>query len=131
MKKILLYFCLLLSLQMASAATYCFVSLGMPDQVLKAYFVEAHHLHIPVVIRGLYTTDTKAHPMGTFQETAARLFDLVKDKKLGGVLINPLWFKQFNIQVVPALVVEKEKGFDVVYGNIPIKKQLTIIQDAN
>lgn len=70
-------------------------------------------------------------------------------KAMGGVLINPLLFESFNIRVVPALVVtqksycvlnnhEQSKNmrcsgndFDVVYGNIPIKKQLALISEKS
>lgn len=96
-----------------------FVSLSMPDLLLQQIFEEANTLQIPVVIRGFY--------QNSFQETARRVFDLTKEKNTGGILINPLWFRQYHITEVPAVVVAKERGFDVVYGNLPIREALEII----
>ena len=67
-------------------------------------------------------------------------------KLMGGVSINPLLFRSFSIRVVPALVITDDQSdcvtkshsknehvvcptsnFDVVYGNVPIYKQLKII----
>ena len=39
-----------------AAQAVLLVSLGMPDNALRAYFQQARQYHIPVVIRGLYTT---------------------------------------------------------------------------
>ena len=69
-------------------------------------------------------------------------------KSMGGVSINPLLFRSFSIRVVPALVITDDQSdcvtkshsknehvvcpagnFDVVYGNIPIYKQLKIISE--
>ena len=58
-----------------------------------------------------------------------------------GVSIDPVWFTQFNITAVPALVVSSRPAschaasvcanqpFDVVYGNTQLKKGLEIIVD--
>src|SRR3990167_11531508 len=137
-----------------------FVSLGMPDNTLKAYLFQANEYHIPVVIRGLYTdsNDLSADKtVGSFNDTANRIFNLLKsqqnagsmNKKMGGISINPLLFRSFNIAVVPALVVTSnaaciavnhqqnsnencsQSDFDVVFGNIPIQKQLSIIAEKS
>lgn len=143
-----------------------FVSLGMPDNALKAYLFEAKQYHIPIVIRGLYTSknDTAADKtVGSFNDTATRVFNLLKtqdsknnannattlQKTMGGISINPLLFRSFNINVVPALVVTNnsnciavnhqqntnencaQSDFDVVFGNIPIEKQLKIISEKS
>ncbi len=141
-------------------SVYLFVSLGMPDDVLSQYLVQAEQYHIPIVIRGLYTAknDTKTDKaIGSFNDTANRVLFLLKKEKMnskiknsmGGVSINPLLFRTFNIRVVPALVVtdqamciqenhQKTQGvqcasndFDVVYGNIPIQKQLKIVEEKS
>lgn len=115
-----------------------FVSLGMPEAVLKSFLKQAAHFKIPVVIRGLYSkqlrelsqagrdlTHDKQSALGSFQETAARVFNLLQDdvasrdsihekngleervsqKEKGGVSIDPTLFRRFSINVVPALVV--------------------------
>jgi type-F conjugative transfer system pilin assembly protein TrbC len=141
-------------------SAYLFVSLGMPDDVLTQYLIQAKQYHIPVVIRGLYTAkdDTRTDKtVGSFNDTANRVFLLLKkekmnstiNKSMGGVSINPLLFRSFKITVVPALVVTNDAScmqthhqkfqdtdcsadeFDVVYGNIPIQKQLKIIEEKS
>lgn len=147
-----------------------FVSLGMPDDALKSYLLQAKQYHIPVLIRGLYTSknDTAIDKnMGSFKDTATRIFNLLKTQKtddlsknnknnlaalkktMGGVSINPLLFRSFNITAVPALVITNNSecitnnhqkynnvacpmsDFDVVFGNIPIKKELKIITEQS
>lgn len=100
-----------------------FVSLGMPDLSLKQIIQDAERYQIPVVIRGLYEN--------SFRKTAEKMFDLVKEKNKGGISINPLWFKKYNIKSVPAIVVGQDYGAktDVVYGNIPLKQALSIIAE--
>lgn len=149
---------------------FLFVSLGMPDAVLTQYLKQAKQYHIPVVIRGLYTAKNDISVdknIGSFSDTANRVFSLLKEEDnndgnnnkisskknaMGGVLINPLLFRSFNIKVVPALVVTQHQScvinhhqstqtikntkcnsnnFDVVYGNIPIQKQLEIISEKS
>src|SRR3990167_11119403 len=131
-----------------------FVSLGMPKDVLRQYLIQAKIYHIPVLIRGLYTDKndlTADKTVGSFKDTANRVLQILKSEKgfkksMGGVSINPLLFRSFHITVVPALVVTNhantcitknhehneniqcpENDFDVIYGNIPIRKQLKII----
>lgn len=117
-----------------------FVSFSMPALSLKQIISDADRYHVPVVIRGLYKN--------SFRETIEKIFDLVKEGGKGGISINPVWFRKYNIKTVPALVVnnnsntsnEKEKNnkkdsdenndtqdFDVIYGNIHLKNALTIV----
>lgn len=133
-----------------------FVSLGMPDDALKAYLKQAEEYQIPVVIRGLYSDEeisSADNGLGSFQKTTRRIFQILKDqnqdvrKIMGGISINPLLFRQYRISVVPALVVNLEgtdchqliekpsscqhADFDVVYGNVPIEKQLSLIAEKS
>lgn len=173
-KKIITCMLALIFLSSASYATqnsvFLFVSLSMPDNVLSQYLVQAKQYHIPVVIRGLYTEKSDSstdNTIGSFNDTANRVLFLLKNeskigltkannqnaidlkKSMGGVLINPLLFRNFNIHVVPALVITndiscvndnhkkysdrkcKANSFDVVYGNIPIQKQLEIVTEKS
>jgi len=98
-----------------------FVSFSMPDLALKQLIEEGKKYQIPIVMRGLYKN--------SFQETAAKIFNLVKEKNQGGIAIDPLWFKEFNIQTVPAFVIKHGNDFDVVYGNIFLKRALEIIAE--
>ena len=125
-----------------------FVSFSMPTLSLKQIIQDAAHYQIPVVVRGLREN--------SFRKTIEKIFDLVKEDNKGGILINPVWFRKYDIKTVPAVVVscgeadasceenkkngKNEKsvksdggdGFkktDVVYGNIPLKRALTIIAE--
>ena len=135
-----------------------FISLGMPKNVLREYLEQAKIYHIPVLIRGLYTDKNNPSAdksVGSFKDTANRVFRILKSEKgmkksMGGVSINPLLFRSFNIKTVPALVVTNNSDlcvtkdhqrnvnivcpandFDVIYGNIPIRKQLKIISEKS
>lgn len=97
-----------------------FVSFSMPSLSLKQIIQDAERYQIPVVMRGLYKN--------SFRQTLEKLFDLIKEDNKGGISINPVWFKKYNINTVPALVVNNNaQDFNVVYGNIPLKTALTII----
>ena len=104
-----------------------FVSLGMPETSLKQLLLQAEKLHVPIVIRGIFGND--------FNITIAKVKKLVQPQQgqspLGGVSINPIWFKQFGIKQVPTFVVMKPntctdkppcdpKNYDVVYGNVSL-----------
>jgi type-F conjugative transfer system pilin assembly protein TrbC len=146
MKKIII-----IAVQFISTASFAthsalFVSLAMPDRVLKSYFVQARNYNIPVLIRGLYYYDSDHSvnkAIGSFKDTTSRMSELIKKKDKGGVSIDPILFRSFAVNAVPALVVYSDtsciirknhntkscssSSYDVVYGNIPIKKQLAII----
>jgi type-F conjugative transfer system pilin assembly protein TrbC len=99
-----------------------FVSLGMPQLALKQFMNDGYKYNVPVVIRGLYHN--------SFQETVDKIFALIKENKRGGVLVDPIWFKDFGIESVPAFVVQQNGKFDVVYGNIPFKRALTLVYES-
>ena len=98
-----------------------FVSFSMPELALKQFIQDGAKYHVPVVMRGLYKN--------SFKETVDKMFNLVKDDNKGGIAIDPIWFKDFAIENVPAVVVEENGKYDVVYGNIPVKRSLTIISE--
>jgi conjugal transfer pilus assembly protein TrbC len=113
-----------------------FVSFSMPKSLLFALADEAADFNMPVVIRGLVQNDFKK-TIATFE----RLHREAKKQhlKFNGVSIDPVWFQQFNITSVPALVVSLRPEtcetatvcpnlpFDVVYGNAHLKKGLELI----
>ncbi len=113
-----------------------FVSFSMPEALLFSLAEEAAHYQIPVVINGLVDKD--------FRKTLSVFSNLqAKAKKehhdFNGVSIDPLWFEQFHINAVPALVVSKrpsscgqqwlcqEQTYDVVYGNASVTNSLHLI----
>lgn len=118
----------------APPSVLIFASLKMPSASLKQLLYQANHYQLPVVIRGVLP--------GGFTQTVEVVQSLVAPsdakKPLGGVSINPIWFKQFNIKQVPAFVVMKEgacqgkppcdsDNYDVVYGNVSVFDALSTI----
>lgn len=114
-----------------------FASLGMPKTSLEQLLTQAAQLNIPVVIRGLWQND--------FKTTATKIQSLISPKDgnsapiMGGMEINPVWFKQFGIQRVPAFVAVKEGAcldeppcdptdFDIVYGNVSLYDALDTLR---
>ena len=111
-----------------------FVSFSMPTSLLIAVLRDAKAHHTPVVLRGLIDN--------SFKKTAQTFFNLAKQNKgLGGIEINPLWYRTFHIKQVPAFVkVSKPSictqnscpstAYFVVYGNVHISDALSQIQRA-
>ncbi|KTD71813.1 putative conjugative transfer protein TrbC [Legionella steelei] len=113
-----------------------FVSFSMPEPLLFSLSDEAASYKIPVVINGLIEGDFKK-TITAFSMLHAK----AKESKwaFNGVSVDPLWFEQFHITAVPALVVSKrpstcgqqllcsEQTYDVVYGNASIKNSLQLI----
>ena len=110
-----------------------FISFSMPDQSIISLVQDARKIHASVVIRGLIHN--------SFKETFIKMASIVKESGGGGVELNPLLFKKYNIKAVPAVVVvpndqscflEKicsDEKFDVIYGDIPIFNALKTIRD--
>jgi len=122
----------------SASGVILFISFSMPESLLFALSDEASELHIPVVINGLVDGDFKKTI-----ETFERLNRHAKKANLHfeGLSIDPIWFQQFQIKSVPALVVTERpldckpqticanQAFDVVYGNASLKKALTLIAE--
>jgi conjugal transfer pilus assembly protein TrbC len=117
-----------------------FVSFSMPDALLVSLSEEAHTYNIPLVIRGLVDND--------FKKTLLRIQSLQqyakeRNQHFYGLSIDPLWFEQFKIEAVPALVLTTRSSncqlqklcpsqhFDVIYGNGSIEQSLQIISDKS
>ena len=108
-----------------------FVSLGMPKLALRQYVIQSKLYHIPLVLRGLLEN--------SYPKTAKTIFDILHPKNSnvikGGFEIDPLYFRKYHISTVPALVINNQNNYTVVYGNIPIQNLLQTIatksQDAD
>lgn len=122
----------------AADGAMLFVSFSMPEPLLFALADEAATYHIPLVVNGLVDGDFKKTI-----DTFARLTANAKKQSLTfqGVSIDPVWFQQFHIESVPALVVTTRpegcdaqtvcinQSFDVIYGNAHVKKGLELIAE--
>lgn len=113
-----------------------FVSFSMPEDLLFSLADEASIYGIPMVLNGLVE--------GDFKKTIERFSQLQKEAKkqhrtFSGVSIDPIWFEQFKVHKVPALVVSHRPSqceaelvcaaqtYDIVYGNASVKDALKLI----
>lgn len=117
-----------------------FVSFSMPEELLIELSMQAQKYNIPLVIKGLVNNDFK-ETLGKIQEVKTKATATHRD--FHGVSIDPIWFEQFDIKNVPALVLTHRGGecelqkvchnqaYDVVYGNSPVKNSLQQISNSD
>ena len=105
----------------AEGAIY-FVSFSIPEEGLKRMLHETRQFGIPATLRGLVNNDMKT--------TADAVMQLVKDGVTDGMQIDPTLYAQYNIRIVPALVVRCQAGYDVVRGNIRVKQALEKVAET-
>jgi len=120
----------------AADGAVLFISFSMPTRLILSLSKQAAKFKIPVVLNGLVD--------GDFKKTMQSIYALQKAAKkehisFNGVSIDPVWFEQFSIKAVPALVVTQrpagceyqkacaDQSFDIVYGNTSIEKSLKLI----
>jgi conjugal transfer pilus assembly protein TrbC len=96
-----------------------FISFSMPHQLLEETLKESVRLNIPVYLNGLYHD--------SMPETVRKIMELSKEIPNLNLQIDPTLFERFSISQVPALVVEKNKSFDVIYGNLTLEEGLNRI----
>jgi conjugal transfer pilus assembly protein TrbC len=111
-----------------------FISFSMPKDSLKqwlAQVAQVTQMQGSLVIRGLINN--------SFKDTAAVLTPLFKEQP-GGLLLDPTLFKRYNIEKVPAVVVQDnstcpvnqscQEGYTVVYGNTSLLYALNKIASS-
>lgn len=76
------------------------VTLAMPDVELKSILIEAARYNASVVIKGLYGENLKS--------TATRIASLVGKERKGGISINPVLFRQYEVTSVPTFIMTTE-----------------------
>jgi conjugal transfer pilus assembly protein TrbC len=109
-----------------------FISFSLPQKSIVSLLQDAKRIHASVVIRGLIHN--------SFKETFTRMASIIKEAGNSGVELNPLLFRKYQINKVPAVVIPSNQAcdlekicssenFDVVYGDIPVLNGLKIIRD--
>ena len=111
----------ILSTSIFAQSAYVFVSFSMPHQLLIETLDDSSKHHIPAILNGL--------DENSFEKTVQKILDLTKEVPDLQLQIDPTQFERFNIKQVPALVVENEDCFDVVYGNLPLTRGLQYIAE--
>lgn len=109
-------FGLLLCFKAWGVQAYVFVSFSMPEQLISETLEESARLHIPALLNGLIAN--------SMPETVKKIQALSKAVPNLNLQIDPTAFERFGIKQVPALVVEHEGNFDVLYGNLTLKEGL-------
>jgi conjugal transfer pilus assembly protein TrbC len=98
-----------------------FVSFSMPTKLLEETLLESARLKIPAYLNGLYHD--------SMPETAGKIMQLSQHIPHLNLQIDPTAFERYDIKQVPALVVEHNKRFDVIYGNLTLEEGLARIKD--
>ncbi len=119
--------------KMPKSNVLIFISFSMPESSIKQIINDASKIHADVVIRGLINN--------SFKDTMLKMNEFVKSTG-GGVELNPVWFKRFGINKVPAYVVVPENSrcfqsdqcssdedYDVIYGDMSLESALTEIEN--
>lgn len=103
-----------------AANTYVLVSFSMPEKLLKATLLDCERHEIPAVLNGLYqgSMPKTLDKIGYFASLAPKL----------SMLIDPRVFKRYHVTQVPALIVEKPRCADIVYGNLSLDLMLEKIK---
>lgn len=111
--------------------TLIFISFGMSEETIKQlYLINAGNERTALILRGLIKGDNE------IPQTIRKIQKVASDLKLKTpptVLINPVWFKEYNITSVPTIVVLKgktpKKSGDIETGKtITGPKQIARVQ---
>jgi conjugal transfer pilus assembly protein TrbC len=100
----------------ALAQRWVLVSFSMPKTLLVETLRDCARYKIPAVLNGLHHD--------SMPETMAKIGELSLEIPELQMQIDPRIFEKFHIQQVPALVVAQGNCFDVMYGNMPLKRSL-------
>lgn len=98
------------------------ISFSMPAESIKGWMNEAAKIHAPVVIRGLINN--------SFRETLKKMNELASDNK-GGIQLDPMLFREYQIRQVPAIVVSNGSTYDIVYGDTHLDYALQTFINKN
>jgi type-F conjugative transfer system pilin assembly protein TrbC len=104
----------------AADRLYYFWSFSMPEESLKAAFVDGEKIGMIAVLRGL--------PDASFKSSMARLKSLRGDRKIE-VIIDPVLFDLYQVDAAPTFVLASgadERHWKVV-GDLTLRAALEII----
>jgi len=93
-----------------------FVSFSMPETLLLATIKDAAAHNSPVIFNGLY--------QDSMQQMAVKIFELAKAAPNASFQIDPIAFRHYHIDRVPAFVIKQGDSFDVLRGNLTLSRVL-------
>lgn len=103
-----------------SAQLIVFISTSMSKTSIKQWAVQADLLGAELVIRGFINN--------SFKDTVLLAQELFAQDNVGGFNVDPLKFKSYDIQIVPAVVLDVGGKVDLVQGDIGLIEALKIIK---
>lgn len=103
-----------------SAKLIVFISTSMSKNSIKQWAVQADLLGAELVIRGFINN--------SFKDTVLLAQELFAQDNVGGFNVDPLKFKSYDIQTVPAVVLDAGGKVDLVQGDIGLIEALKLIQ---
>jgi conjugal transfer pilus assembly protein TrbC len=95
---------------------FIFISFSMPTRSIKALLHQSKRVNGLLVLNGFAE--------GSLLKTLKRVKVLVEGEKTG-LVVNPLWFRKFHIEQVPAFVIAGPGiKTEIVYGDVPLRAVL-------
>ena len=97
-----------------------FISSSMPAKSIQQWAIQADRLGATLAIRGFINN--------SFKDTVIFAQKLFSKHQIGGFNVDPFKFKQYEIEIVPAVVLEGSGKIDTVCGDIGLFEALEIIK---
>jgi len=101
----------------AAPKAYVFVSFSMPEPLLIETLKDSARFNVPAVLNGLHHN--------AMMETVNKISVLSQAIPSLQMQIDPTAFERFDIHQVPALVLENNGCFDVIYGHLSLQEGLS------
>lgn len=98
-----------------------FVSFSMPVDDLRERVKDASDLGVTVALRGMVN--------GDMRQTGTRVAQLVKETNRGGMQIDPVSFRRYDVTSVPTLIVKCGQASDRVLGDITLRDALKKVEE--
>lgn len=97
-----------------------FISSSMPVISLQEWAEQAKAIDASLVMRGFVVNSLKK----TIKYSKA----VFGDKGLPGFNIDPELFNRYQVKAVPAVVIQGENTYDIIYGNVGLKAALNEVK---
>lgn len=101
---------------------FIFISFSVPIESWKDLSCEMEKADGVFVLNGI--------PNSSFSEFADKVKEIRSKGIDAPIQIDPQSFEKYGIEHVPAFILDDGKGFDKIYGNIPLSKALQLIAET-